>query len=172
MAYQVSLTLLDYLDAVEVGVARMRQSAQRGHNAANVRQRDWFTRLRNEVCGAAAELATARWLGIEWSRSVGTYRSEADVGQDCDVRHCERHDGRLILRRHDHPYRQFVLVTGSPPNLLLQGYCRAAEMMVPEFWRNPGGFGGAWFVPSSRLLPIEPSGLVPPCLRQTATARA
>ncbi len=125
MAYAVTLSLLDYLNAVEVAVARMRQSAQRGHNAANVRQRTWLTRLSTDVCGAAAGLAVARWLGIPWSKSVGTFHREADVGEDIDVRHTERHDGRLVLRRQDHPYRQFVLVTGTPPNMVLQGHCRA-----------------------------------------------
>ena len=172
MAYAVTLSLLDYLNAVEVAVARMRQSAQRGHNAANVRQRTWLTRLSNDVCGAAAELAVARWLGIPWSKSVGTFHREADVGEDIDVRHTERHDGRLVLRRQDHPYRQFVLVTGTPPNMVLQGHCRAEEVMVPEFWCDPNGFGGAWFVPLSRLIPIPPGGSVPPCLRQTAVAPA
>ena len=166
MPYEARLSLLDFLDAVEVAVARMRQSHQRGHNAANVRQRTWLTRLANDTNGAAAELVTAKWLGIEWSRSVGTYRHEADVGDEIDVRHTERRDGRLILRPSDHPYRQFVLVTGTPPHLLLQGWIRGEAAMVPEWCCDPNDYGGAWFVPARALEPIPASGLVPACLRQ------
>ena len=147
------------------------KSAQRGHNAANVRQRDWFTRLRNDVNGAAAELAVAKFLGIPWSRSVGTFTSVGDVADDIDVRHTERAGGRLILREKDFPGRWVVFVTGSPPNLVLQGYIRAEDGMQPQWRANPHDWHPAWFLPASALLPIEASGEVPPCLRQPGSTR-
>jgi hypothetical protein len=166
MAFTVTLSTLDFLDATDVAAARMRASAKRGLNHANVRNRTVFTRLGDDIRGAASELAAAKWLGIEWSRSVNTFRFEADVGEDIDVRCTSRDDGRLILREKDHPYRWFVLVTGTPPVLLLRGYIRGSDAMRPQWWKDPHGYGGAWFVPQVALIPITPDGSVPPCLRQ------
>lgn len=166
MACEVRLTLAEFLDATEVAVERMRASAKQCLNHANVRPRNTLTRLHDDALGACAELAVAKWLGIPWTRSVGTYHREADVGEDIDVRCTDREHGRLILRESDQPYRWFVLVTGSPPNMMLQGYIRAEDGMRPEWYRDPHGYGGAWFVPQVALTPITPDGVVPPCLRQ------
>jgi hypothetical protein len=59
------------------------------------------------------------------------------VGQDVDVRATDRVDGSLILREKDHPYHCYVFVTGSPPNMLLRGYIRGWDAMVPEFYCKP-----------------------------------
>jgi hypothetical protein len=104
---------------------------------------------------------------------VGTFTNVADVGDDLDVRSTPRHDGRLILREKDHPYRWFVLVTGEPPNMVLQGYVFGSNGMVPEYLADPHHWGRAcWMVPQAALLPVDPSGIVPPCLRQRVTAPA
>jgi len=166
--YEVRLSTLDFCDAVTVAAERMRQSAQRSLNHANVRSRPLFVRLGDEIRGTASELAVANWLGIPWSRSVDTFHFEADVAEDVDVRCTERHDGRLILRERDHPYRNFVLVTGTPPIMVLQGHIRGSDAMQPEWWRDPHGYGGAWFVPQTALIPVPPEGSVPPCLRQVS----
>jgi hypothetical protein len=170
MACEVRLTLADFLDATEVAVERIRVSAKRGHNHANVRSRSTLTRLHDDTLGACAELAVAKWLGIQWSRSVGTYHIEADVGEDVDVRCTDRDNGSLILRENDQPYRTFVLVTGNPPNMSLRGYIRGEDGMRPHWWRDPNSYGGAWFVPQDALISITPDGVVPPCLRQYPTA--
>jgi hypothetical protein len=172
MACEMRLSLDDFLDAVEVAVRRMRASNRRGLNHANVRQRSVITRLADEIRGAASELAVARWLGIEWSRSVNTFHCEADVGEDVDVRCTERSAGQLILRGTDHPYRQFVLVTGTAPNLLLRGHIRGEEAMLPRYAANPHDWGQAWFIPQWALEPIPPTGSVPACLRQAGAVLA
>jgi hypothetical protein len=169
MAYAVTLSTLDFLDATDVAVERMRASAKRGLCHANVRQRSLTTRLYNDLLGTSAELAVARWLGVEWSRSVNTFHGEADVGEDVDVRATDRDDGRLILREKDQPYRWFVLVTGNPPNIFLRGFIRGWDARQDEWYRNPQGYGAAWFVPQSALIPIQPDGSVPAYLRQPAT---
>ncbi len=166
MAYSLALSTVEYLDATTVAVDRMRASTAAALNHANVRRRSLPVRLHNDILGAASELAVAKWLGIPWSRSVNTFTSEADVGEDIDVRATHRPGGSLILRQKDHPYRWFVLVTGEPPNMALQGYVHGTDAMLPEFWCNPRDYGGAWFVPQSALLPVPPDGQVPDCLRQ------
>lgn len=169
MAFAVTLSTLDFLDATDVAVARMRASTKRSLCHANVRQRTLTTRLYNDVLGAASELAVARWLGVPWLRSVNTFHDQADVGEDVDVRSTDRREGSLILRDNDPPYRWFVLVTGVPPALSLNGYIWGADAMAPRWWRNAHGTSGAWFVPQSELIPIQPDGIVPLCLRQSAT---
>jgi hypothetical protein len=166
MAREVRLSTLEFCDAVDVAAARIRASEHCGLKHANVRSRSMTTRLNDDVLGASAELAVAKWLGVPWSRSVNTFHSEADVGEDIDVR-CTRHDhGALIVRDNDQPYRWLVLVTGAPPVLSVRGYVRGADAMSPHFWCNPHGYRGAWFVPQADLLPIPTDGIVPPCLRQ------
>lgn len=172
MAFPVTLSTLDFLDATDVAVKRMRASAERGLCHANVRQRSLTTRLYNDVQGAASELGVARWLGVPWSRSVNTFHDDADVGEDVDVRSTEHRKGALILRDNDPPYRWFVLVTGVPPVLTLRGYMWGADAMAPHWWRNADGTRGAWWVPQGELLPISSDGVVPPCLRQKTSATA
>lgn len=106
---------------------------------------------------------------MEWSRSFNTFHAEADVGEDVDLRATDRADGRLILQVKDHPYRWFVLVTGNPPNMFLRGFIRGWDAMQDEWYRNPQGYGAAWFVPQSALIPIRPDGSIPAYLRQPAT---
>ncbi len=168
MAHEVRLSTLDYLDATSVAVDRMRSSVQHGLRHANVRRRTLPTRLHNDILGCCSELAVARWLDLPWPKPLGIFTAEADVGEDVDVRATERDDGHFILRQQDHAYRTFVLVTGTPPIMLLQGYIRGTDAMTPEWWRDPHGYGGAWFLPQSALNPITADGVVPACLRQRA----
>jgi hypothetical protein len=169
MAFIVRLSELEFLDATQVAVERMRSSAKRGLSHATIRRkRSLTTRLRDDVLGACAELAVAKWLGVQWSRSVDTFHSEADVGEDIDVR-CTTHDGgALIVRDNDQPYRWMMLVTGQAPVLSLRGYVRGSDAMTPQYWCNPHGYRGAWFVPQADLLPISADGAVPRELRQMA----
>lgn len=138
---------------------RMRESARRGLNHANVRQRRLGQRLHDDITGCCSELAVANWLGIEWSRSVNAFHHVADVGEDVDVRCTSRDNGHLILREKDHDYRWFLLATGAPPNMLLQGHICGFDAKVPRWWRNAYG---AWFVPEDALTAIAPDGSVPP----------
>jgi hypothetical protein len=73
MSCEVRLSTLEFCDAVDVAAARIRASAHRNLNHAKVRSRSMLTRLSDDIAGAAAELAVAKWLGIPWSRSVNTY---------------------------------------------------------------------------------------------------
>jgi hypothetical protein len=167
MAFVVRLSELEFLDATQVAIERMRSSAKRNLCHATIRrQRSLTTRLHDDVLGACAELAVAKWLGVQWSRSVDTFHSEADVGEDVDVRCTTNDNGSLIMRDNDQPWRWMVLVSGTPPVLSLRGYVRGSDAMTPQYWCNPHGYRGAWFVPQSDLLPITADGIVPPCLRQ------
>jgi hypothetical protein len=170
MGYEVRLSVADFADAVDCASDRMRASFKAGLNHATVRNRSLATRLHNDVCGAAAELAVARWLHVHWGRTVNTFH-EADVGEDIGVRHTIRHDGRLILRERDFPGHWYVLVTGTPPVMSLRGYIWGQHAQRPEFWCDPGGYGrGAWFIPQDALQGIPADGTVPPCLRQSPVA--
>ena len=100
MAFVVRLSELEFLDATQVAVERMRSSAKRDLCHATVRrQRSLTTRLNDDVLGACAELAVAKWLGVQWSRSVDTFHSGADVGEDVDVRCTTNDNGSLIILR-------------------------------------------------------------------------
>ncbi len=170
MTYAVRLSVADFADAVDCASARMRASSRLHLNAATVRQRTLMTRLSNDVCGAAAEAAVSKWLAIPFSSSVNTFH-QADVADDIGVRHSERRNARLILRENDFPGHWYVLVVGTPPNMLIAGYIHGSDARQPQWLANPHGYAQAWMVPQSALLPVDPDGTVPPCLRQTAAAR-
>jgi hypothetical protein len=171
MGHQVALSTLDFIAATEGAVARMRASTEGGLDHAVNNRRDVFTRLGDDVRGACAELAVARWLGVRWDPQVNTFGRTADVAGSIEVRSTEHHDGHLILRHRDrvHADRWYVLVTGTPPVLFIRSFIRGRHG-IQEQWRiRPEQ---RWHVPQRAMLHIAPDGSVPPRLRQRATTPA
>lgn len=112
-----------------------------------------------DVEGAAAERALAKYLGPYWSGSVNGL-DLPDVGP-LGVRHATDSSRCLIVRDRDiekHGARAiFVSVTGRRGHYEVQGWITAGECR-DEWRRDPHGWGAAWFVPARELHPID--GLV------------
>lgn len=110
----------------------------------------------DEAEAAAAEMAVAKATGQYWDGSVNNF-DLPDIGE-YHVRHTKRNDGCLILRKRDITKfgedAVYVLVTGSRGEYVVQGKITAREAQKEDFWRNPNGRGGAWFVPQTELTPI------------------
>lgn len=87
------------------------------------------------VQGLGAELAVARWAGLEWNRGI---RRKPDVGDDVEVRCVRRPDGMLALYSYDKAGRRFVFTVGSFPSYRLMGWIRGAEGMIYENWHPKG----------------------------------
>ncbi len=143
----------EMLDAVSVGGRRHVEAILRGHT----RRDGTIASYDEDIEGACAELALAKYLGVEWSRSVNAF-CEPDVA-GFGVRWAPRHDHSLIIRRCDlERYGEdakFVLVTGRRGGYRIAGVITLRERR-PEWWRNPKNLKPAYFVPSAQLhLPHE-----------------
>jgi len=107
-----------------------------------------------DIEGAAAELAFAKYLGVEWNEGVDTFKAP-DVGE-LQVRSTELPYGSLIIRPDDKNDDEiFVLVTGSCPVYRPIGWMRCGDCKQQQWWRQD-----AWFVPQSApLRDLEELGL-------------
>lgn len=147
---KVSLEWFEFSVASHVGhlrqVESIRAGGSGGHMMGNV----------DEAEAAAAEMAVAKALNRFWDGSVNNF-DRPDLGA-LHIRHTKRHDGSLIVRKKDvEKYGDeavYVLVTGSRGEYVVQGTITAGEAQREDFWRNPNGRGGAWFVPQSALSPL------------------
>jgi hypothetical protein len=107
----------------------------------------------SHVAGALAEVAVCRFLEVPVPLDMDRWHELPDIDPDIEVRWAK--DGLLPIRdrdvRGDRCERRFVLVTGRPPTLTVQGWLRGTEVR-PEWRRDPGSRGRpAWFVPPSAL---------------------
>jgi hypothetical protein len=105
----VRLTGDDVERASNVGRLRHVHSLRRGekHRDGKDNQASGWN---DHIEGAIAELVVAKYLGIPWSASVDTFRTQADVGP-YDVRWASKSYG-LIVRDRDKDERVHILVVG------------------------------------------------------------
>jgi hypothetical protein len=105
----------------------------------------------NDINGAAAEMACAKWVNTYWNGTIGI-TSGHDVGGLIGVRSCTP-GRRLILHPRDQNEAPFVLAwVRVPPLVELCGWMLASEGKQQEFWCDPSGTGRpAYFVPAGKL---------------------
>jgi hypothetical protein len=147
----IKLTPKDMEDAARVGKERFEESRKN-------RRRDTLGHdsERSHILGAIGECAVAAAIGMPWSQSVNTFKSELDVGR-YEVRTRSTSNGELIIRQNDPSDRMFVLVVpaGSDPReWCIAGQMRASHAMQPTWWRTDRGDPPAWFVPQQFLTPF------------------
>ena len=151
----ISLTVPEFVVAVESAKMRLVSSAAQSLNHATTMNRGMVARLSDEVCGACGELALAKAAGQWFIPSVNTFHRVPDCLGDVEVRSTLLSEGSLIVRDNDSGDRRYVLATVSAPNVRLVGWLYGHECMKPEFLRNPDGHRESWFIPQSLLRPIE-----------------
>jgi len=103
--------------------------------------------------GACGELAVAKLLGVFWDGSVNTWKANDLPG--IQVRTRSKHGYDLLLRDDDADEARWVLVTGRCPAYVVHGWISGADAKRPEYLQAYGGRPPAFFVPSSRLRPID-----------------
>jgi hypothetical protein len=104
--------------------------------------------------GAGGELAVAKALNVYWDGSVNTFK-QPDLQGGLQVRTRSRHDYDLIIRPGDAPEERYILVTGQMPHYRIQGWARGVDVMLPQYFKSPNDRPEAYFVPASKLQPIE-----------------
>lgn len=144
---RITLSHDELFQAALVGIARRVESLRRGSPGRYVDGTEWS----NDVESCAAELALAKYLDRYWT-GLTMYTERGDVSKRLQVRHTMRTDGCLLVRPRDvQRNHAFVLVTGMYGSYSIVGGIRALDAQRPEWERNPGDYGRAWFVPQSAL---------------------
>lgn len=112
----------------------------------------WHENIARDAEAAGAEIAFAKWLGIEgFTPTVDTFKGEADVGSKYEVKWTSWVDGSLILTDRDREKDIAVLVTGHAPNLYLCGWTPISVARRSRQRRSDG----SWWIGQSDLHPME-----------------
>ncbi len=153
----IALGYEDLVFCERVRELRWRNSRNIGREVARSVDRSSQQQRYQDLLGCVAELAFARFLGIEWDGSVNRFSHSPDVGE-FDVRATELENGCLIIRDNDKPLRPFVLLTGevAPAVMHLRGWIWGHEARALGTMRNPGSKRASLFVPQHKLRPIPP----------------
>ena len=106
------------------------------------------------ILGALGEMAFCKGTGRYWAGTVNTFK-DADAGCRIQVRTRASHDHEMIVRKKDSDDDLFVLVTGGPTDFVVRGWMRGGDAKSDAYWKNPGGYGSAYFVPAAALHPMH-----------------
>lgn len=140
--------------ACEVGLRRHMEAIKSGRRDRHGAKSDDFgTGLVKHIDGAGGELAFAKARNLYWDGSVNTFKTGGDVGL-VQVRTRREQHYDLLVRDDDRDEDWFVLVIGKMPEFRVVGCIRASDAKRPEFRKNFGGHGAAFFVPQAVLRPL------------------
>lgn len=114
------------------------------------------THLDTQIRGFAAEMAVAKYLGVEWQgwlpREINSrVRKRADVA-GIEVRNSRYDGGKLAIYPNDPDDQPCLLVTGTGPVFRLVGWCYPPEGRNPAWTATFGSFH--YRVPQFALRPI------------------
>lgn len=114
-----------------------------------------FGLLLDDIGGAQAEMALAKYLGVYWDASVGVGK-RPDLPHEVQCRHTFYDSGKLVIRVRDKDREIYVLVTGRMDIFTLHGWMTAGEAKEHSEWvENPNQQGASWFVPQKYLHPMK-----------------
>ena len=152
----VSIDTVEFKTAIEVASHRAIQSIVR-NNKDSLSKKNWLDNLNTHIVGCIGELAVAKALHITWDKSVGTYKKQADLSDNIEVRHRTNPEWQLIVRDNDDDNKIYILSRGMPPSVIeIVGWIYGHMGKKEEYKKDPGGYGRpAYFVPDNVLQPME-----------------
>lgn len=106
-----------------------------------------------DIIGALGECAVAKATGFYWSPDVNVFKVP-DVGEDLHVRTTMHKGGNLLIRERDLD-GVYVLAVGETNTFNVCGWIHTDDAKTDEFWRTDKGDPNAWWIPQSKLHPIE-----------------
>lgn len=146
----VTLDNSEYLHALMAGCLRRvsaRQAKRQNYYGALSIDAEML-----DIIGAVGEAIVAKHLDKFWC-GRGKFRG-GDVG-DYQVRTTKYQNGHLLLNNNDYPDIPYILVTVNNGVGTICGWLYAKEGQRQEYWQDKSGRGGAYYVPQSKLRPIE-----------------
>lgn len=143
----IKLSSSELMSAAVTGALRRITSLQNKLNAGiyHASGNEWST----DIDGAAAEMAVAKHLNTYWSSHVNSMK-DPDV-LNWQVRSTHHKDGCLIVRKHDNPEQDYILVITAAPNYTIVGRMCASEARQDKYFRQGNGGLDAWWVPQQDL---------------------
>lgn len=145
----VELAWSEILLAGQAGIMRRVQSLKLGWTEISVSENPWG----NEVMGAIAELAVAKYYNVYWASAVG-HPGEPDIGP-YQVRSKAAPHHRLIVHKKALDTDVYISALVEPPRVTLCGWLMGYEAKDPRWWRDmPPPKASAFFVPDSSLHPM------------------
>ena len=154
MAVEILLAREDYSLAIEIGMARQKNSKKAGH----AHRYGTFNYTENEIVlknvyAVGAEIAVAHWLGVkDFVPHVDTFKNEPDVFPDWEVKHTmnmERNYG--FVQTNDNDRDRVVFVRGWPIFQII-GWLPVSYCKHPD-WLGPwNGRPNAYKVPYAELV--------------------
>jgi hypothetical protein len=114
-----------------------------------------FDALEIHTIGALAELKVSHWLGSNQAMTHATFKDDADIGKDIEVRAIRKREGRLVYRDNDAPDRRYILTYVSRSNVELLGWLEGYNAIEMGIRDNPRDGKPAWFVTQDKLWSME-----------------
>ncbi len=126
----VRLGVVDREMAAQVGAERARLHRgqfegkwQAPHYKVKLHGGSFKDFIRLQIVSAAAEIAVARYFRLDdYQADNKSFKQQADVGQNIEVKYNSRTDGDLLIRPKDRDDDYAVLVSGTLHKLCIVGY--------------------------------------------------
>jgi len=152
---QVKLGHHDQTKARLVGIERAKWYEGKDHlHKTKYVEMSLNDHVRTQIIGVAAEIAVARYFNLHtFEPRNGTFKNEADVGKNIEVKYNLQSDGDLTIRLNDRDADYAVLVTGTFTQLYLIGWHDVATAKRQDYLKDYAP--GCWWVPQSELLPMD-----------------
>ena len=154
---QVIKVILDHAQEVEahtVGFRRILEINGRPDHASRGNKSISYHEYIAECSEAVgAEIAVAQYLGMKnFTPTVNTFKTEADIGARIEVKWTKYADGHLVIRPTDRINDVAILVTGRGPVYCIAGWIPI--VMAKKAKYHHASYYDHW-VPQNNLFPIE-----------------
>lgn len=147
----VELTETEVREAVQVGIDRNIAAIKDRRSDRFETEAGWQA----HIIGALGEKAFCKAYDLPWSKSVNTFKTEADVGVNIEIRTRASLKHGMIVRKDDDPKRVYVLVVGSAFHFKIVGWLSGVDAQLDCWLKNYGGHGEAYFVDKAALHPMD-----------------
>lgn len=157
MSKYVTISPDEWSLCVQVANARQVSSIKKkGRDSVNKKD-GWLEEFNKHIIGCVGELAVAKVIGVSWTGSVDTFKTESDLSGNIQVRHRSNPVWDLIVRTNDSDDDIFVLSRGMPPGAVeVAGWITGEAAKRTEWLRDYGGYGRpSYFVDCAHLKPME-----------------
>jgi len=156
---KVELDEYQRLIAEQYGIQRARNFLPHfnGQTNTNYAQQnyggDFEAFINRQVLYVGAEIAVAEHFGLtDYMPSNTSYKNEADVGQNIEVKYSHKKDGDLLIRKRDRDSDYAVLVNGDTNAFTIIGWYPIKEAKTQA--RSKHHLPGCYLVANSELKPM------------------
>jgi hypothetical protein len=149
--------ILDYAQQVQahqIGLKRVTEiSGTADHPSRGNKSISFHEYIAECSEAVGAEIAVAQYFGIKnFTPTVNTFKSEADIGARIEVKWTKYRDGHLVIRASDRLKDVAVLVTGRGPVYDIAGWIPVVMARKAKYFHSQ--YLDHW-VPQNNLFPIE-----------------